>query len=129
MRDDISLAAILGSVQAATPEPLPFASLSLFDHPNPGVRRAMRMMRPGRQETFDMLVDILAAETETPEWIARMAVNAAIPDGRERELDDPGGIAPALGRAKVAMGFKPCQIAGREPIPLSGDWPDRPQAA
>ena len=112
MRDDISLAAILVSVQAATPEPVFLTDPSLLTHPDPVCRRVWRMMMRGRQETFDRLVHTLAAETETPDWIARLALDAAIPDGRERELDDPDCIAPALNRAKVAMGFAACRIAG-----------------
>ena len=50
-------------------------------------------------------------------------------DGRERELEDPGCIAPALNRAKVAMGFKPCRIVGADDMGRDDGWPEPPHAA
>ena len=109
MRNDASIVAILNSVQAATPEPVVLTNCSLMTFPDPGMRRAFRLAVRGRLQTFEALSLMLALDLDVPEWLAQLAMNAAIPDGRERDLDDPAAHDPALLRAKVAMGFQPCR--------------------
>ncbi len=118
MRSDANLVAIMESIQAATPPPatlevMPlsiFSGIASFTTPrDPVMRRAVRLAVSDRLATFQRMTDDLAVATDVPTWLAHMALDAAIPDGRENDLDEPSALAPALLRAMVAMGFRPCR--------------------
>lgn len=114
MRDDLDLLKIMNSVEDATPplpEPLPPEKWSVFYIPVPDVRRAMNLARYGRLDTFEDLAAMLADCTDTPWWLARMAMNAAVPIDHETELDDAENHLPMLSRAAEAMGLDPACVA------------------
>jgi hypothetical protein len=108
VRDDQDLMNILEAVKAATPAPPPEPppeKRSILYLPFPELRRPFRLSFNGRLAKLEALTMLLSDSTDTPLWIARMAMNAAIPLDHERELDDASNDLPAMERAVEAMGL------------------------
>ena len=111
MRSEAALNDILSSVQAATPAPVFLTNCSLLTFPDPAMRRGFRLALNNRFATLEALALTLAVDLDVPEWLAQLALDVAIPDGREPDLDDPEKHDPAMRRAMVAMGFAACRPA------------------
>jgi hypothetical protein len=114
MRDDADLLKIMKSVENATPAmlpPPPIEQRSLFYTPVPEIRRAMNLTHSGRFRTLNNLIAILSNCTDTPVWLAQMAMDAAMPADHEGELDEADNHLPLLSRAVAAMGLDLSLIA------------------
>ena len=107
MRDDQELVNILEAVKAATPPepPIPPPEKRSILYMPPSWRRGSQLARNGRLAKLHWLARLLSDSTDTPDWLARMAMDAAIPFDHEQELDDPANDLPVLERAVEAMGL------------------------
>lgn len=98
---------------SSPPSELPPEKRSLFYIPDHSIRRAFRLAWRGRLQKLDGLSRLLAGSASVPLWLARMAMDAAVPIDHEHELDAPENDLPALSRAVLAMGLDPRSCSKR----------------
>lgn len=115
-RSEADLAAIFQAIQAATspaPPAPPPEKRSAFWLP-PEWKRRLNLSANGRAAKLDAITNAVGEMTGTPRWLARMAADAAVPLGRESELDDYANDASAIARAITIMGLDPTTPASPE---------------
>lgn len=112
LRPEREIAAIVETIQAVTlptePDPEP-SKRSLFWMPAE-MQRAFRLAQNSRFDKLTEMVRALAVVTKTPEWVARMALDAVILPGNEADLDDSENDRPAFELALLAMGLNPATV-------------------